>query len=238
MFGIVGVYTVMYSTLHAPVRPQSTTSTSSLAPLSFRVSEPNTSTINRAARYMIIYPTIYMLCTLPLAAGRMVAMTGQIIPYWSYCIAGAAIKSCSWIDVLIYAFTRRTLVFSDAPPPIDECGIETFGSFHSPEEFWNVRTVVEGGLLVDPTVSTRRRKHDKKIVSRDGCSRYEPRSQDGPMDDTFDLARPGTITTKTTVIVTTEPRTLGLNESAKDVRFPTNRPPYICRFPCQRLPKL
>jgi hypothetical protein len=43
------------------------------------------------------------------------------------------------------------------------------------------------------------------------------------MDDAFGLVRPGNSTTKTTATVTTEPRTLGLNESAK-VRFPTNRP--------------
>jgi hypothetical protein len=49
-----------------------------------------------------------------------------------------------------------------------------------PEDFWNVRTVVEGRVLLDPTVSTRRRKHDKRIVFRDGRSRYDPRSQDGP----------------------------------------------------------
>ena len=185
IFGTAGLYIIMYSTLHTRLRPESMASTSSLAPLSSRVSELDTRSINRAARYMIIYPTIYVVCTLPLAAGRMVAMNGQVIPYWYYCIAGAAIT------------------------PIDECGIDTFGIFHSPEDFWNVRTVVEGGVLVDPTVSTRRRKHDKKIVYRDGRRRYEPRSQDGAMDDTFDLARPGTITTKTTVIVTTEPRTLG-----------------------------
>jgi len=150
-----------------------------------------------------------VLYTLPLAAGRTVAMTGQVIPHWCYCIAGAAVTSYGRLDVLIDAFTHHVFVFSDAPPPIDECGIESFGIFHSLEDFWNVRTVVEGGVLVDPTVSTRRRKHDQKIVSGDGRSRYEPRSQDGVMDDTFDLARPGTITTKTTVIVTTEPRTPG-----------------------------
>jgi hypothetical protein len=209
MFGTVCLYIIMYATLHTRLRPESMAPTSSLAPLSSRVSELDTRSINRAARYTIIYPTIYVLYTLPLAAGRMVAMTGQVIPYWYYCIAGAAITSCDWLDVLIDAFTHRVLVFSDAPPPIDECGIDTFGIFHSLEDIWNVRTVVEGGVLVDPTVSTRRRKHDKKIVSRDGRRRYEPRSQDGAMDDTFDLARPGTITTKTTVIVTTEPRTLG-----------------------------
>lgn len=113
--------------------------------------------------------------------------------------------------------------FSATPPPINECGIEAFGVFHSPEDFWNVRTVAEGGVLLDPTVSTRRRKHDKRTVFRNGRSRYDPRSQDGAMEDAFDLARPGNSTTKTITTVTTEPRTLALNESAK-VRFPTNRP--------------
>jgi hypothetical protein len=225
MFGTVGLYILTYSTLHTHACvPESMASTSSPEPLSPRVSELDTRSINRAARYMIIYPTVYMSCTLPLAAGRMVAMTGQAVPYRCHCIAGAAITSCGWLDVLIDAFTHRVLVFSDAPPPIDECGIETFGIFHSLEGFWNVTTVVEGGVLVDPTVSTRRRKHNKKFVSRDRCSCYGPRGQDGAMDDTFDLARPGTITTKTTVIVTTEPRTPGLSESAKEVRFPANRP--------------
>jgi hypothetical protein len=99
---------------------------------------------------MIIYLAIYVLCTLPLAAGRMVAMTGQVIPYWYYCIVGAAVTSCSWLDVLIYAFNRRVLIFSDAPPLVDKCGIDTFGIFHSPEDFWNVMTAIKGGVLVDP----------------------------------------------------------------------------------------
>jgi hypothetical protein len=82
MFGTTCLYIIMYSTLHTRVRPQSIALTSSLAPLSPRVSEPDTRTTNRAARYMIIYPTIYVLCTLPLAAGRVVALTGLVIPYW------------------------------------------------------------------------------------------------------------------------------------------------------------
>ena len=100
--------------------------------------------------------------------------------------------------------------FSATPPPINECGIETFGVFHSPEDF---RTVVESEVLVGPIVSTRHRKHNKRVVFRNGCSRYDPRSQDGAMDDAFDLVGPGNSTTKTIATVTTKPRTLGLNES-------------------------
>jgi hypothetical protein len=220
MFGTVVLYTIIYSALNTRLRPDSIASTTSLAPLSTQVSAPDPRTINRAARYMVIYPTIYVLCTLPLAAGRMVAMTGHVIPYWYYCIAGAAITSCGWLDVVLYALTRRVLVFSDAPPPIDEYGLETFGIFHSPEEFWSVRIVVEGGVLVDPTVSTRRRERHKEPLFKDGCIQ-SPR---GAMDDTFDIAMPGSISTKTTLTVTTEPRMLALRESTVELPGPAIKP--------------
>lgn len=40
---------------------------------------------------MVLYPVVYTICTLPLAAGRMAAMTGVIVPYAYYSLAGAAI---------------------------------------------------------------------------------------------------------------------------------------------------
>lgn len=220
MFGTIMLYTVIYAILNTRLRPPSIVSISSRTPLSCPALPPDPRTINHAARYMIIYPIIYVLCTLPLAAGRMAAMTGHLIPYWYYCIAGAAITSCGWLDVLFYAFTRRVLVFSDAPPPIDECGIETFGFFHSPGEFWSVRTVVEGGVLVDPTTSTRRRKLATNHLSRDGCAQ----SQDGVVDDAFDIAIPGSITTKTTITITTEPRFMPVRESTGEPSCHTIRP--------------
>lgn len=61
---------------------------------------------------MIIFPVVYVCCTLPLAAGRMAAMTGMVIPYWWYCVAGAAITSNGWLDVMLYVMTRRVLVRS------------------------------------------------------------------------------------------------------------------------------
>jgi hypothetical protein len=145
MFGTIGLYITMYSTLHTRLRPQFIALTGNLAPLSPRASEPDTRTTNQASCYMIIYPTIYVLCTIPLAVGRVVALTGQVIPYWSYCIAGAAITPCGWLDVLSMPSPAACLILR-TPPPINECGIETFGVFHSPEDFWSVRTVVEGGV--------------------------------------------------------------------------------------------
>jgi hypothetical protein len=77
-------------------------------------------------------------------------------------------------------FTRRVLVSPPHLPPINECGTETSGIFHSPEYFWSVRTVVEGGVLADSTVSTRRRKHNKMIVFRDGVAVMTLEVKTGP----------------------------------------------------------
>jgi hypothetical protein len=40
---------------------------------------------------MVLYPIVYTICALPLAAGRMAAMTGFTVPYLYYCLAGSAI---------------------------------------------------------------------------------------------------------------------------------------------------
>jgi hypothetical protein len=114
MFGTIVLYAIIYSALNARLRPDSMASTASLAPPCVRVLGPNPRTINRAARYMIIYPTVYVLCILPLAAGRMVAMTHHVIPYWYYCTAGAAITSCGWLDVVMYATSNRLLQHATA----------------------------------------------------------------------------------------------------------------------------
>jgi G protein-coupled glucose receptor regulating Gpa2/G protein-coupled glucose receptor regulating Gpa2 C-term len=78
-----------------------------------------------AARLMIIYPIIYVICTLPLATLRMVSMASTTMPGFAwFCFAGAMITSNGWMDVCLYTLTRRIMLFSDEPPP--DNGLETF----------------------------------------------------------------------------------------------------------------
>jgi hypothetical protein len=79
-----------------------------------------------AAQLMIVYPIIYIICTLPLATLRMISMSSNSnLSFGWFCFAGAMITSNGWLDVLLYTMTRRIMLFSDSPPP-DSCGIETF----------------------------------------------------------------------------------------------------------------
>jgi len=75
----------------------------------------STTKLSQAARYMILYPVIYVVLTLPLAAGRMAAMAGKTLPIQYYCMAGSFLTSCGWLDTLLYTLTRRVFVKPERP---------------------------------------------------------------------------------------------------------------------------
>ncbi|KAF2838988.1 hypothetical protein M501DRAFT_905244, partial [Patellaria atrata CBS 101060] len=69
--------------------------------------------VTQAARYMVVYPIIYVVLTLPLAAGRMASMSGKNLPDVYFVVAGCMITSCGWLDTLLYTLTRRVLLSGD-----------------------------------------------------------------------------------------------------------------------------
>lgn len=49
------------------------------------------------------------MLTLPIAVGRMIALTGTPMSDVFFCISGSLLASCGWIDALLYTLTRRIL---------------------------------------------------------------------------------------------------------------------------------
>ena len=122
----------------APSSPRSTMSDMSLKRL------PPIPASSRHPTFLL-YPLIYVLCTMPLAAGRIASMAGNDVSLAYFCFAGSMIASAGWLDVLLYSITRRTIVFSEARPTQDT-GIETFAFMRTPvgRKFGNL-VVVSGG---------------------------------------------------------------------------------------------
>lgn len=94
----------------------------------------------------LVYPIIYVVCTLPLALGRVGTLAGADIPLWYFCAAGALITSNGWLDVLLWGTTRHTVVFG----PIDDAGalgLDTFSFMRTPpnREFGNIVWVQGAG---------------------------------------------------------------------------------------------
>ncbi|XXG93792.1 hypothetical protein Hte_000041 [Hypoxylon texense] len=79
----------------------------------------------------LIYPVIYVLCTAPLALGRVVSMSGREVSIAYFCAAGAMIASNGWLDVLLFSTTRHSIIFN-ASPDSDNTGLETFAFMRTP----------------------------------------------------------------------------------------------------------
>ncbi|KAF2104027.1 hypothetical protein NA57DRAFT_70241 [Rhizodiscina lignyota] len=83
----------------------------------FKAVSGQSSTLERQQKYMLIYPTIYVILTLPLAASRMWTMShhGKAASDPVMIIAGCLITSCGWMDALMYSLTRNVLASRRVP---------------------------------------------------------------------------------------------------------------------------
>jgi hypothetical protein len=98
--------------------------------------------VRSISNLMVVYPLVYVICTIPLASARMASMSGHPPSLARLCLSGAMITSNGWLDVLLYTCTRRIMIFSDEPPS-DENGIDTFATFwiEKPKRFGGECTI-------------------------------------------------------------------------------------------------
>ncbi|AEO66657.1 uncharacterized protein THITE_2114891 [Thermothielavioides terrestris NRRL 8126] len=110
-------------------------------------SNSNTSSTEGHHKAFLLYPLIYLLCTAPLALGRIATMAGADVPIAYFCAAGALITSNGWLDVLLWGATRHRLLFgADVDFPDDGDALATFAFMRTPHERrWGNMVWVEGG---------------------------------------------------------------------------------------------
>jgi hypothetical protein len=110
--------------------------------------------VKSIANLMVVYPMVYVVCTIPLASARMAAMSGSPPSLARLCLSGAMITSNGWLDVLLYTCTRRIMIFSDEPPA-DDNGFDTFSTFWAtqPRRFGGECTISAHGGVSLPSHS-------------------------------------------------------------------------------------
>ncbi|OBS24248.1 hypothetical protein FPOA_04794 [Fusarium poae] len=109
--------------------------------------------LNRNPAFLI-YPVIYVLCTLPLAAGRIATMAGANVPNGYFCFAGAMIASNGSFDCLLFGTTRNTIIFaSKYDVSSNNVGLSTFTFLKTPinRRFGNTISI-QGGRQNDEDV--------------------------------------------------------------------------------------
>ncbi|KAJ0142700.1 Ankyrin-3 [Fusarium oxysporum f. sp. albedinis] len=102
----------------------------------------------------LIYPVIYVMCTLPLAAGRIATMAGAHVPNGYFCFAGAMIASNGSFDCLLFGTTRNTIVFaSKYEVSSDDVGLSTFAFLKTPSRRFGNTISIQGGQQTDENVA-------------------------------------------------------------------------------------
>lgn len=87
--------------------------------------QDNLKRLNRVVIYMVIYPFVYLLLSLPLAAGRM-ATARNVAPSRTYfAVAGTLMALSGTMDVMVYTLTRRHLLLETESSSADK--VYTYG---------------------------------------------------------------------------------------------------------------
>lgn len=84
--------------------------------------------LNRVVAYMVIYPIVYIILTLPLAAGRMASSHGNTPSVTYFCVAGTLMTLSGFCDTLLYTLTRRSVVLEPEEKGTSEGGYRKFAS--------------------------------------------------------------------------------------------------------------
>jgi hypothetical protein len=114
-------------------------------------------TVHGAVPLMVLYPTVYVVCTAPLAIGRIAALAGNEVSLAYFIVAGSMIACNGWLDVLLYTSTRADIVFT-VYPPTEDIGLDTFAFMGKGYMFGTVTTVEAGQRVRSRLGGARRRQ--------------------------------------------------------------------------------
>ncbi|GLI78129.1 hypothetical protein PoHVEF18_006431 [Penicillium ochrochloron] len=181
-FGTVCLYAIMYFQLRRQIAASSILGNSQLESLK---------RLRRVVGYMTIYPIVYIVLSLPLAAGRMATANGNTPSITFFCCAGAIITSSGLVDVALYTLTRRNLII-DSEPSQDH-SYNKFASSRGRHGENHLTTIT----AADPKTRARNGGLDTEL-DRDGSTDniVQPGVEMGPM---------GKVYQETTIEITTEP---------------------------------
>lgn len=94
----------------------------------------------------LVYPVIYVMCTLPLVLARIIDMAGIHIPIEYYCFTGAIIASNGSFDCVLFGTTRHAIVFGTTDDvDVENTGLDTFAFMRTPPGQFGNAVWIEGG---------------------------------------------------------------------------------------------
>ncbi|KAJ5092011.1 hypothetical protein NUU61_006881 [Penicillium alfredii] len=202
-FGTVCLYAVMYVQLRKQIARSAILGNSQLESLR---------RLRRVIGYMTIYPIVYIVLSLPLAAGRMATANGNTPNITFFCCAGAIITSSGLVDVILYTLTRRKLIVDSEPS-------------HDRSYNKNASSKDRRGDVLMTTITAEPRLDQKPDAHEDEI--HWNASTDNIVQPALEMAPVGKVYQKTTIEITHE-RAYSSGESQRSSKE-SSHPPGIAR---------
>ncbi|CAG8947513.1 unnamed protein product [Penicillium salamii] len=129
-FGTVALYAVMFFYLRRRMNQ---------AKILRRGQQESLQRLNRVVIYMVVYPLLYLILSLPLAAGRMATARGDAPSKTYFGVAGCLMALSGFFDVMVYTLTRRHLLLDTEHSTTDH------NYDNNTDSQWQTNITTEGG---------------------------------------------------------------------------------------------
>ncbi|KAJ6014158.1 hypothetical protein N7540_008749 [Penicillium herquei] len=153
--------------------------------------------LNRVVIYMVIYPLVYVVMSLPLAAGRMASARGDSPGKTYFGVAGCLMALSGAMDVAVYTLTRRHLL-------IDSEYSTTDRNYDNTDSQWQTNiTTTNAGALAHARVSS---------WDRDTSSPFDGSTEEIVAKNDMEMSNFGGVYQETTIEISHEPVSVIMEE--------------------------
>lgn len=163
--------------------------------------------LNRVVVYMVVYPLVYLVLSLPLAAGRMATARGTAPSKTYFGVAGCLMAMSGFFDVMVYTLTRRHLL-------IDTEHSTTDRNYDYTDSQWQTNITTNADGSSKPRSKGFRSKGGSRFGSRFRQNSNPDTKKTGAFDDSTDDIVPknememsnfGGVVQETTIEISHEP---------------------------------
>ncbi|GLI75750.1 hypothetical protein PoHVEF18_004013 [Penicillium ochrochloron] len=200
-FGTIVLYAIMFFYLRRRMQQ---------AKILRRGQQESLRRLNRVVIYMVIYPVVYVLLSLPLAAGRMATAQGNSPSKNYFAVAGSLMALSGLMDVIVYTVTRRHLITDTEHSTTDR-------NYENTDSQWqtNITTAGgegsrprKGGFRMGSRLSSKFRKSMPTVVDKETRnSPFEDSTDDIVPKDHVEMNTFGGVYQETTIEISHEPAT-------------------------------
>ncbi|OOQ88171.1 G protein-coupled receptor GprD [Penicillium brasilianum] len=201
-FGTVVLYTIMFFYLRRRMAQ---------AKMLRRGQQESLQRLNRVVVYMVIYPLVYLVLSLPLAAGRMATARGNSPSKTYFGVAGCLMASSGLMDVIVYTVTRRHLISDTEHSTTDRIYDYTDSQWQTNITTTNAgegTRTRKGGLRMGSRLGSKFRRSIPTVDKETRNSPFEDSTDDIVQKDDVEMNNlDGGVYQETTIEITHEPAT-------------------------------